>query len=375
MRSAETLTEARRILTVCNACGYCNGFCDLFTAAARRRGLTDGDLEHLAHLCHGCRNCLYACQYAAPHPFAVNVPSALAGLRQATYAARVWPAWFAQALTHPLRTALLVSLVLTALLSGALLASLPSEVIFARHLGPGAFYRVIPWWLMALLGALPLGWSLLAYGVGLSRYSRATSGSSEPGAAPGVATATLLDVLRLRNLQGGGPGCAEDADAVSHRRRWLHQSMLFGFIACLAATLVATLYHHLLGREAPYPLTSLPVVLGTLGGLAMAVGAAGLVWIERRADPAATTPTTRRADLALLGATFAVAASGLLLLAARATPAMGLLLAVHLGLVAAFFLLLPYGKLAHAGYRVLALWREAGERRARQRSAPPDTNH
>ncbi len=69
-----SLAEARRILTICTVCNYCNGFCETFRAVERRREFSDGDLAYLAHLCHNCGNCLPACQYAPPHPFAVNVP-------------------------------------------------------------------------------------------------------------------------------------------------------------------------------------------------------------------------------------------------------------------------------------------------------------
>jgi citrate/tricarballylate utilization protein len=41
---------------------------------------------------------------------------------------------------------------------------------------------------------------------------------------------------------------------------------------------------------------------------------------------------------------------------------MGLLLDVHLGLVAALFVTLPYGKFPHAVYRLLALVRDRSER-------------
>lgn len=73
----------------------------------------------------------------------------------------------------------------------------------------------------------------------------------------------------------------------------------------------------------------------------------------------------RAADAAFLGLLFLVAATGLALLAWRATAAMGLLLTVHLGAVLAFFVLLPYSKFVHAGYRFLALLIEAMEQEVR----------
>ena len=59
----------------------------------------------------------------------------------------------------------------------------------------------------------------------------------------------------------------------------------------------------------------------------------------------------------------ATAASGLVLAVLRSTPALPLLLALHLGIVAALFATLPYGKFAHGVYRVAALFKWAIEKR------------
>ena len=49
--------------------------------------------------------------------------------------------------------------------------------------------------------------------------------------------------------------------------------------------------------------------------------------------------------------------TGLALLVLRTSPAMGLLLIVHLATVLALFVTMPYGKFVHGFYRVLALIR------------------
>ena len=56
-------------------------------------------------------------------------------------------------------------------------------------------------------------------------------------------------------------------------------------------------------------------------------------------------------------------ASGLALAVARGQAAMPVLLCLHLGAVLALFVTLPYGKFAHAVYRLAALLKYAVERR------------
>jgi citrate/tricarballylate utilization protein len=89
-RSA-ALTEADRLMTICNACRYCEGLCAVFPAMEMRRTFGSGDLNYLANLCHQCGACYSDCQYSPPHEFGVNIPAALAKLRNESYAAYAWP--------------------------------------------------------------------------------------------------------------------------------------------------------------------------------------------------------------------------------------------------------------------------------------------
>ena len=92
------------------------------------------------------------------------------------------------------------------------------------------------------------------------------------------------------------------------------------------------------------------------------VGTAGLL-LQRR-DPALSSPADRGLDRAFLVLLLLTAATGLLLLALREHAAMGVLLIVHLGVVLALFVTLPYGKFVHGLYRAAALYRyrRTGER-------------
>lgn len=83
--------EVDRQMHICNACRYCEGFCAVFPAMTRRLDFAKADVHYLANLCHNCGACLHACQYAAPHEFAVNVPQAMAKVRLNTYVEYAWP--------------------------------------------------------------------------------------------------------------------------------------------------------------------------------------------------------------------------------------------------------------------------------------------
>ena len=91
MPTTEALHEADRLMTICNACRYCEGLCAVFPAMEMRRTFAAGDLHYLANLCHQCGACLPDCQYAPPHQFDVNVPAAMAKLRNESYAVYAWP--------------------------------------------------------------------------------------------------------------------------------------------------------------------------------------------------------------------------------------------------------------------------------------------
>ena len=90
----EPEAEVERVMQVCNACRYCEGFCAVFPAMTQRLAFGKADINYLANLCHNCGACLHACQYAPPHEFAINVPKAMAEVRLETYQHYARPAAF-----------------------------------------------------------------------------------------------------------------------------------------------------------------------------------------------------------------------------------------------------------------------------------------
>ena len=361
MRDGSAIDEARRDMEICNACRYCEGYCAVFPAMELRREFSNADLSYLANLCHDCRGCFYACQYAPPHEFNVNLPQAFARLRVETYREYAWPGPLAALFR---RNGVVVSLVVALGLAGVLLLTTglqaPSAV-YGRHSGVGAFYAVIPLGVMITVGLATFGYAVLALAMGTVRFWRDTAADLKQPVDLSVWRRALGAAATLRNLSGGGFGCNDRSETFSRMRRWLHHAMFYGFIACFAATCVATVYHHVLGWVAPYPLFSVPVVLGTVGGIGLLVGTTGLLILKIVRDPVPGARELLGADVALLLLLAAVAATGLLLLALRDSAAMGVLLAVHLGFVLALFLVLPYGKFVHGIYRLGALVHYAAE--------------
>jgi citrate/tricarballylate utilization protein len=203
--------------------------------------------------------------------------------------------------------------------------------------------------------------AILAIAIGVIRFWRQIS----PGDITGVAAAEAThDVLSLKYLGGGhGEGCNNEDDAFSLWRKRFHHFTFYGFMLCFAATSVATLYHYLLGLSAPYAFNSLPVILGTLGGIGLLIGPAGLLYLNYKRDSAHGDADQKPMDRAFILLLLLISASGLALLAYRDTTWMPILLAVHLGFVMGFFLTMPYGKFAHGIYRTAALLKNAIEKR------------
>lgn len=91
MRGTDSIEASRRAVEICNACRFCDGYCRVFQVMELRRVFSNADLGYMANLCHNCRNCYYACQYAPPHEFAINLPRHFAQLRMETYQEYAWP--------------------------------------------------------------------------------------------------------------------------------------------------------------------------------------------------------------------------------------------------------------------------------------------
>ena len=354
--------EVARQLQICNSCRYCEGFCAVFPAMTRRLEFGKADIHYLANLCHNCGACLHACQYAPPHEFAINVPKSMATVRGQTYADYAWP----KALGGLYKSnGLTVSLALALSLSLFLILAIQSNGTLWGGPVENGFYAIFPHNLMVSMFAPIFLWSVLALALGVIKFWRevtpATSGA--PLSAPAAAEAAH-DALQLKYLGGGhGDGCNNEDDAFTLARKRMHHLTFYGFMLCFAATSVATVYHYAFDWPAPYDFFSLPKILGTVGGIALTVGTLGLWRLNLARDPQHGDAQQRPMDRGFIALLFFISVTGLALMLSKNTSAMPVLLAVHLGMVMALFLTLPYGKFAHGIFRTAALLRFAVEKR------------
>jgi citrate/tricarballylate utilization protein len=360
------IEDAQRVLRVCNACRYCEGFCAMFPAMARRLEFTENDVMYLGNLCHNCGSCLYACQFSPPHEFQVNVPRLMARVRGETYRRYAWPGFLGKlyeqnAVAVSLISALSIALIFW--LAGAL--SNPERFFAAHSDAQGSFYALMPHNLMAGVFGAVFVFSGIAMLIGFLRFWPFMGEELGSFFRGRPLAEGLHDAFTLKNLGGGveNEGCTYPNEQKSRVRKVFHHFTFYGFMLCFAATSVATLYHYLLGRPAPYPVTSLPVLLGIVGGIGLLIGPAGLLWIKAKRDPQLATASQTGMDAGFLVLLFMISLTGLGLLIWRESGAMGTWLAIHLGFVMALFLTMPYGKFVHALYRVAALVRYHLERR------------
>jgi citrate/tricarballylate utilization protein len=304
--------------------------------------------------------CFDACMFTPPHEFALNIPAVMTQARAATYVAYGKPALFATMFRQPGRAAGL-AVAAGVLLIAAAVALYAGPESLRPQFGPGAFYRVLPYVAMV---AVALGLGLYGFiSVALSARSFARDiGDGVPFATAASLRTALHEALSLVYLKGGGAGCYDERRG-SGRRRFFHGLLFWGVMADFAATVSAAVLQDFLHALPPYPLWSVPVVLGTGGGLAIVAGAAGLIAVKKRSDPRPMSSRMIALDYAFLRLLELAAITGLALLALRSTSAMGALLVLHLGAVAGLFITAPYGKFVHVVYRFIALVKNAHEQR------------
>jgi citrate/tricarballylate utilization protein len=354
--SSDLIAEAQRQFLICSACRYCEGYCATFPAIESRAEYTAADIAYVANVCHDCRACYQACMYTAPHEFAVDIPKLLTAVRLDNYRERALPQSVRSVIGGASGTVTLIAaLVFISALLAAIALSGRWPLLAAADGSPGAFYRIVPFlWMVVPAFALSV-WALFALWLMGSRLVR--------DVVPN-ASATLSDVigawkdgLALTYMDGGGAGCYyPKIDVPSQARRIFHVTLVAGVGLAFLATVTAAIMQHTLDIDPPYSLLSIPVVSGTLGGIAILIGGGGLLALKAgRSKREDDNRGMLKLELVFLWTLLAVALTGLGLLALRGTALLGPLLVVHLATVGALFLTAPYGKFVHVPLRLAAL--------------------
>ena len=293
MPQTDPLSEGDRLMTICNSCRYCEGFCAVFPAMERRLQFSEADLNYLANLCHNCSECFYACQYAPPHEFAVNVPKVLAEIRVNSYEKYASPGIIRSAW---------VTILLVAALSVFALA-------FTPHTPGGDFYAAIPHNLMVSVFGVAGVLVLALWALGLARFWN--EDQKKPRIRGKAFLDALKDVLQLSNLSSHGAGCTYPNEHHSQVRRIFHHLTFYGFMLCFASTTVAAIYDNFFGWKAPYAYLSVPVVLGTAGGVGIIAGPLGLLALKIRRDRRIVDTRQDSMDLSFIGLLLASGITGL----------------------------------------------------------------
>ena len=226
--------EAARQFAICNSCRYCEGYCDVFPQLFALSGTPPAAVSHLANLCHNCRGCFYACQYAPPHEFALNLPAVLAEVRQDSWERHARPQALGRLFhAHGLAMA-------TALMAG--FALMLGALAVLRPAGGAGFHAYLAHDAMVAIFAPAFLLPLAMLALSLRSYWREIGGGRITGAD---LRRVAVSVAQLRNLSGGaGQGCNfEQGARYSNARRHAHQATLWGFVMCFAATASATVMH------------------------------------------------------------------------------------------------------------------------------------
>ena len=360
MGSEDLIAEANRQFTICNACRYCEGLCSVFPAMELRTAFTQGDISYLSSLCHDCRSCIHACPFSPPHELAVDIPQLMTTARLDTYERYARPRALWRVLTRPLALALVMACTLALFTIVAATTGNPSQII-QTHSGSQSFYQVVPFLWLVIPAGIVSALVLMAIAAGAAAFIRETGGA-RPLLHAAALRQAASDALALRNLRGGGGGCRYPGDTRSPIRRYLHHAVFYGFLTMFVATVAAAVEQDILGIQPPYPLLSVPVALGVLGGIATLTGCIGFVVLGMRSRDPRKTNQIRSLDRSFTVLLAAAVATGLLTLVLRGTAAMGPALILHLGTLGGLYVAFPYSKFVHWVYRYLALVRSSAER-------------
>ncbi len=363
----------------CYQCATCAVACDLASddrpfprkeMAWAQWGLKDRLLaDPDVWLCHQCNDCIERC------PRGARPGDVMAALRRECVRRYAVPGVLADCADRPSFLPLLLA-VPAALLAIALLARDPIASLLGLepHGGTGMEYaHLFPHWLLIGFFTAFTGLSSLAAAAGVVRFWKAMKAAdAKAGRTPreGGLVGRLLPAIRDVLSHAWFSRCREASP-----RRLSHLAVFYGFAALFAVTVWAVVVLYAINPLSRSPLTypfawwNPAKLLANLGALGLLAGC--LLLVRDRPCSPKKAGASAGSDRTFLGVLLGVAVTGLAAEACRWAALRGpgyAVYFVHLVLVFALLVALPYSKFAHLVYRVAAL-AYAG------RTAPPPSSH
>ncbi|MEO1785297.1 tricarballylate utilization 4Fe-4S protein TcuB [Thermodesulfobium sp. 4217-1] len=353
--------DARFSLNICNACRYCENICPVFKAIELRRTFSDNDIIYLANLCHDCRGCYYACQYAPPHTFDINIPKVFGTLRLETYKNYRNSKFSKDIVDKPHLYSIatfIVSFLFYTISSIIYTGKLSLIVIVDQN---ASFYSILPENFLIITMLIPFAISLTIYIKNFIDYCDYIGIKKGDFLKLSSHIRSLKSVILLEFLGGGGFGCNYPDEEYSFSRRIYHQFVLFGFKITFISTLIAAFMSHILNISPPYTFTSLPVIFGSIGGALLLLGLTGLLYLRTKMDRIPYSENVNSMDINFIMILLLSVLTGFLVLLFRSTIFMPILLIIHLSIVITFFIMLPFSKLQHAVFRYVSIYKYFSE--------------
>lgn len=362
-RYEDLIKETSRQLAICNACRYCEGYCPVWDAIEYRTEFNHEDVGYLSNLCHDCGQCFDVCPFVPPHAFSVDIPAALSEVRSYTYDEYSTPR-FASGIFKNQFLLLVIAIGISIIsVFGLYLFSGNLTRILHRVTGFGSFYVILPNVVLDTAGILLALFAVVVWLSSGRKFIRATSRYGKIRFSDLLVA--LKETLAETWFKGGGAGCnyPERNSRGNSKKMFVHALVLYGFILDLFSTISAFLEQDFAHILPPYPLISIPVILGLAGGVLIIAGVT-LFFFYDSAGNATKKEDMKTMDKAFLVALILTAATGILLFTLRDTAFMGTLLLIHVSIVGALIVTAPYSKFIHLVYRYLAVARYQQEKRA-----------
>ncbi len=331
------IEDAKKQLTICNACRYCEGYCAVWDAIEFKSVLNTDYIYHLANLCHDCRDCFYACPYNEPeHEFKLNIPKILGDVRSETYISYVKPKFMQFALQRPTLFTMIssaIAIVIVVLYASLLFGFSKFSTLSMTTIMPASLFERAT---VLLYFYLMVMWSW----EGISYWSKI----SEKGHLTFVGLLRgLYDVVLHTNFRGGGTGCKVPEQNNRYFRLTSHTLVFFGFLVALIAI---SFYPNIYGYTG---------ILYLIGSFALSTGTVGLFYIHLVDKRSSRSEKQSSMDYPFTFLLFIVGITGIIIPISTDKSWFNWNFLIHDALIMVVFLIAPFSKFMHPVFRFVSL--------------------